>query len=277
MKSILNNLLNLVFPENHICFVCEDYGKDIERNLCSICREKLVFINDDTCSICGRKLDIGLKISEGTQKEIESKETENESLKNKNENTNIKRCRECMKHPHYFIKSVAPLSYEGDIKEIIYDFKYNGKHHLYKLFGQLMLECIVDNDLEHLDILVPVPLYRDREKKRGFNQAALLSKYIAKELRLETDDKNLIRKRQTQVQNKLNRDERIRNISGVFDLKDKDKFKDKTILVIDDIYTTGSTVDEISKLLIKNEAKQVFVTTLAVTPNKNLGVEIDGN
>lgn len=261
MKNILNNLLNLVFPEKYICFVCEDYGKDIEGNLCSICREKLVFIDDDTCSICGRKLDRALEVSEEILEERSDKGP-------KKENENIRRCSECIKHPHYFIKSVSPLSYEGDIKEIIYDFKYNGKHHLYKLFGQLMLDRIIDNDLEHIDLIVPVPLYKDREKKRGFNQAALLSKYLAKKLRLESDDKNLIRKKQTQVQNKLNRAERVRNISGVFDLKDKDKFKDKTILLIDDIYTTGSTVDEISKLLVENHAKQVFVTTLAVTPNK---------
>lgn len=239
----MNSILNLIFPENHICFVCEDYGKDIKENLCSICREKLIFINDSSCSICGRKLYATLE--------------------------NIKRCRECIKHPHYFIKSVSPLSYEGDIKRLIYDFKYNDKHHLYKLFGQLMVEYILDNDLEYLDVIVPVPLYRDREKKRGFNQAALLSKYIGRKLNIETDTKNLIRITQTEVQNKLNRSERIGNIAGVFDLKDKNKFKDKTILLIDDIYTTGSTVDEISKLLIKNDTKEVFVTTLAVTPNNN--------
>lgn len=253
----MNSILNLIFPENHICFVCEDYGKDIEGNLCSICREKLVFIEDSSCSICGRKLEQSLELLD-------------ENLENKDLEVleNIKRCRECMKHPHYFTKSGSPLSYEGDIKRLIYDFKYNDKHHLYKLFAQLMVKTIVDNDLEHVDLIVPVPLYKDREKKRGFNQAALLTKYISKKLNIETDTRSLIRSTQTEVQNKLNRSERIRNISGVFDLKDKNTFKDKTILLIDDIYTTGSTVDEISKLLLKNEAKKIFVTTLAVTPNK---------
>ena len=171
MKAILN----LIFPENHICFVCEDYGLDIEGNLCSICREKLIFINDNSCSICGRKLDISLDIEDMNLDKI-------------------KRCRECMKHPHYFTRSISPLSYEGDIKGLIYDFKYNGKHHLYKLFARLMVEDLLEHDLEHVDLIVPVPLYKDREKKRGFNQAGLLARYIGKKLKIEVDRKNLIRK-----------------------------------------------------------------------------------
>lgn len=246
MNNIFNSLLNLIFPENHICFVCEDYGLDIKENLCSICKSKLVFINDCSCSICGRKLELVDKAG------------------------NIKRCRECIKHPHYFTRSVSPLSYEGDIKRLIYDFKYNGKNHLYKMFGQLMVEHIVDNDLEHVDLIVPVPLYKDREKKRGFNQATLLARYIGKSLKIETDTKNLSRKSQTKALNKLSRSERIKNISGVFDLKDRNIFKDKTILLIDDIYTTGSTVDEISKVLVESDVKKVFVSTLAVTPNKKI-------
>ncbi len=241
----MNNILNLIFPERHICFICEDYGKDIEDNLCSICREKLVFIKDGSCSICGRKLDL-------LDENLET----------------IKRCGECIKHPHYFTKSTSPLSYEGDIKRLIYDFKYNDKQHMYKLFGKLIASHIINHDLEYVDLIVSVPLHKDREKKRGFNQTALLAKYVGRKLNIITDTKNLIRSKKTKVQNKLNRSERISNISGVFDLRDKDIFKDKNVLLIDDIYTTGSTVDEISKLLLKNGVKKVFVVTVSITPNE---------
>lgn len=239
----MKRILELFFPEKHICFMCEDYGEDIRQNLCSICKEKLVFIEANSCSICGRKIE--------AEEEINS----------------ILRCTQCIRHPHYYTRSVSPLSYESEIKRVIYNFKYNDKQHIYSLFGRLMIETILENDLEYLDIVVPIPLHKDRERKRGFNQAALLAKYISVHLKLELDTKNLTREIQTKAQNKLDRSQRKRNISGVFDLKDKKAFLDKKVLLIDDIYTTGSTVDECSKLLLKNGASQVFVATLAVTPS----------
>lgn len=239
----MKRILELFFPEKHICFMCEDYGKDISGNLCSICKEKLVFIKMNSCSICGRKIE--------HDEEAES----------------IIRCKECIRRPHYYTKSVSPLSYEREIKQAIYNFKYNDRQHMHSLFGRLMIESILENDLEHLDIVVPVPLYKDREKKRGFNQAELLAKYISVHLKLELDTKNLTREVQTKAQNKLDRGQRKRNISGVFGLKDKQAFVRKKILLIDDIYTTGSTVDECSKLLLEHGASQVFVSTLAVTPS----------
>lgn len=245
-------MLNFIFPEKNICFLCEDYGKDIKGNLCWICRTKLVFIGELNCSICGRNIDKEYDL-------IESKD---------NIETRIMKCRECIKHPHFFTKSVSPLSYEESIKRAIYDFKYNGKNHLYKLFGRLMVESIVDNDLEYVDMVVPIPLHRDREKRRGFNQATLLAKYISKDIDIELVTNNLIRSKKTKALNQLDRTERMKNISGVFDIKDESIFIQKKILLVDDIYTTGTTVDECAKLLLDNGAGEIFVTTLAVTPNK---------
>lgn len=242
---MVDKILNIIFPEKHICFLCEDYGKDIKNNLCSICKETLRPIGDASCSICSRKIQVAREKSRA-----------------------IIKCRECIKHPHYFTRSISSLSYEGAIKKAIYDFKYNDKHHMYKLFGQLMIKSILDNDLEHVDLVVPIPLYKDREKKRGFNQAALLAKYIAKDLNLKCDTENLRRVKQTKVQNRLNRNQRMENIAGAFGLKNKTAFEQKIVLLVDDIYTTGSTVDQCSKLLVDHGAKQVFATTLAVTPSK---------
>ena len=251
---MVGDIFNFIFPEKNICFLCEDYGKDIKGNLCWVCKSKLVFIAECSCSICGRKID----------REYELDEVDGIN----NIQTRIMKCRECIKHPHFFTKSVSPLSYEGDIKRAIYDFKYNGKHHLYKLFGKLMVKSIVDNDLEYVDIIVPIPLHKDREKRRGFNQATLLSKYISKDLKVNLVTNNLIRSKKTKALNQLDRAERMKNILGVFDIKDKSIFIQKKILLVDDIYTTGTTVDECAKLLLDNGAKEVFVVTLAVTPSK---------
>ena len=143
---------------------------------------------------------------------------------------------------------------------------------MYKLLGQLMIESIIESDLENVDIVVPVPLYLDREKNRGYNQAELLAKYISKKLNLRLDTKNLKRIRHTKEQNQLNRSQRKNNITGVFNLKEKNIFMQKKILLIDDIYTTGATIDECSKILLENGAGEIFAATLAVTPNnKNDG------
>lgn len=130
-----------------------------------------------------------------------------------------------------------------------------------------MVKSIVANDLENVDIVVPVPLHIDREKKRGYNQAELLAKYISKKLNLKLNTKNLKRISHTNEQNQLNRNERIENISGVFGLKEKNMFMQKKILLIDDIYTTGSTIDECSRLMLENGTREVFAATIAVTPN----------
>lgn len=239
------DFLNFLFPEKNICFICEDYGRDIVENLCSICKERFVFIKEASCSICGRKL----------------KESRNE-LKH------LRKCKECIRYPHYFKKSVSPLSYEGDIRHAIHDFKYNNKQHMYKLFVKLMVKSILENDLEQVDLVVPVPLYIDREKIRGFNQANLLAKSISKELNIKLDNTSLIRKKHTKAQNQLDRNERIKNIKEVFKIIQKENIKQKKILLIDDILTTGSTIDECSRLLLKNGAETVFASTIAVTPNK---------
>ena len=257
-------MLNFIFPERNICFLCEDYGKDIKGNLCSICKSKLVFIDECNCSICGRKIERECDLDELHQFD----ETSDSLVLEESLETRIMKCRECIKHPHFFTKSVSPLSYEADIKRAIYDFKYNDKSHLYKLFGKLMVKSIVDNDLEYVDMIVPIPLYKDREKRRGFNQANLLAKYISKDLGIELVQKNLIRVENTKALNQLDRTERIKSITGVFDIKDKSIFMQKKILLVDDILTTGTTVDECSKLLLDNGAGEIFVATLAVTPNK---------
>lgn len=235
--------LNLIFPEKNICFVCGEYGKDILENLCSICRNQFVFI-DRGCSVCGRGL-----------------------LEDTLDSEQIIRCAQCIKHPHYFKKSISVLSYEGNIRNLIHRFKYSDHSHMYKMFGRLMVKTIRDYDFEYVDLVVPIPLHLNRLKKRGYNQAELLASYIGKELDLKVDSKALVRQKETSAQNKLSKSDRAKNIEGVFNISDNFDFLQKKILLIDDIYTTGSTVDECSKVMLEHGAGEIFVATLAATPN----------
>ena len=119
-----------------------------------------------------------------------------------------------------------------------------------------------------IDMISYIPSHRRKEAKRGYNQAELLATYIGKELSIEVSHNNLIKVRHTLDQNKLNKFERQGNLTGSFKVRDRNKFKNKRILLIDDIITTGATMEESSKELIKNEAKEVY--GLALTSSKKL-------
>lgn len=238
--------LNLIFPERNICFVCGEYGLDIEENLCAICICEFKFI-EKGCSVCGRMV--------GDADTVQS------------EKNRILKCSVCIKHPHYFKKAISTLSYEGKIKRLIYNYKYSNQSYMYKLFGKLMTQSILSHDFEYVDLVVPVPIHKNRLIKRGYNQAELLAKYIGKELDISVDTTSLQRQTETDAQNKLNKSDRAKNIEGVFIISEKSQFIQKKILLIDDIYTTGSTADECSKTLLECGADEIFVATLAATPN----------
>lgn len=242
-NSEVSEFLNLIFPEKNICFVCGEHGRDIRENLCVICRGELVFI-DSSCSICGRGLED--ELSEGDR---------------------MLRCSNCIVHPHYFKKSISVLSYEGIIRNLIHNFKYSDHSHMHKMFGKLMVNTIRAHDFEYVDVVLPVPLYRDRLKKRGYNQAELLANFIGKNLDITVDTSTLTRHTHTSAQNKLNRADRAKNMEGVFGISNNFEISQKKILLVDDIYTTGSTVDQCSKVMLEHGADEIFVITLAATPS----------
>ena len=168
-----------------------------------------------------------------------------------------------IKSGHHFEKAIATLKYKGIIKKAIYKYKYGKKAYMYKAFGNLLVQTMKRHKEIEFDFVVPVPLHRSRMIDRGFNQSELLAKYISKYYNIPLNTKNLIRKRKTKAQNKLNGIERQNNIKDAFATKNGQIFKGKRILLIDDIYTTGITVDECSKVLLQSGSKGVVVLTLA--------------
>lgn len=237
ITMLIETFLELLFPEKGICFICDNYDEDIgDDHICSECREKVVYIGSHKCSVCGRPLELGY---------IPDK------------------CPECINHPHYFVKAISPLEYSGIIRDAIHKYKYNKKHYMYKLFGPFLVQAIKEDGLEGIDLIVPVPLHSSKMSERGFNQSELLGKYISKKLNIPLDSKNLVRFKKTAVQNKLDKAERKKNVRNAFKAVDGEAFRGKRILLIDDVFTTGATVDECSKVLLKEGAKDVFVLTIA--------------
>lgn len=159
------------------------------------------------------------------------------------------------------------LGFNRFIKEMIYDFKFNGKSYLYKPLAQIMVDSIGSLNLaSDIDLICFIPSHRRKEAIRGYNQSELLAKYISQKLDVNLSKDNLVKYRFTKEQNKLNRSQRMNNLEDSFKIKRPEEITGKNILMIDDIVTTGSTFIECAKVLKENGAKQI--TVLALTSSK---------
>lgn len=165
----------------------------------------------------------------------------------------------------YIEDAYFSVFYNRFIREVIKDYKYNGKNYLYKALGDLMIDTINEYDLK-ADNIIYIPMHRRKQAIRGYNQSMLLSLHISKLLGIALIDDNLVKHKKTKDQSHSDKYERSRNLMDSFKLKDASKIRHRHILLIDDIITTGSTMMEASKVLMENGAKRV--TGLALTSSK---------
>lgn len=117
----------------------------------------------------------------------------------------------------------------------------------------------------NFDIIIPIPLHWKKEFIRGFNQSALIGNYLSKRLNKDLILSVLIKSKNTVSQTKLSEKERKENIKGSYKIRNSHIIKDKTVLLIDDVYTTGATTEEAKKILLQSGAKKVIILTLAKT------------
>ena len=242
LRDVLNGLIGLFFPAD--CKICGRPLDPLNRSLiCESCWSKVKWLNPPYCSSCSKPF----LPSKAFQKFPSFL------------------CLECQKERPHFKKVFVPTLYEGVMKEAIHLLKYNKKINVIQGIKRIIKVYLDHNPslFLHLDLVVPVPLHRRKFKERGFNQAELLAKIIAKHFNLKLVKGNLKRIKSTQTQAKLSKKERAENIKKAFLVKDPDKFQGKSILLVDDVYTTGTTVKEIAKVLKRAKAKDVYVFTLA--------------
>jgi len=182
------------------------------------------------------------------------------------------RCGDCIREPKSYRIARAPLIYEQILTRVIHCFKYQGKVQLAKPLAELLLTAFrLFWEPDSIDMILPVPLHIKRFRMRGFNQACLLvgnwnilaGQYPHRPAQLRIERNLLVRAAATLPQSALGRAERAVNIKNAFDLNNPHQVKDKRILLIDDVYTTGATVNECTRLLLNGGARQVDVLTLA--------------
>ena len=164
----------------------------------------------------------------------------------------------------YFDESMHIFKYEDVIRKMLVEYKFQDKAYLYKTFSKIILknEKICGN-LKKYDIIIPVPIHKKRKLVRGYNQTELIAKQIAKDTNLKLENRALFKQRNIVSQSELNKSNRKENVKNAFIIKNKEKVKNKKILIFDDIYTTGSTAQECSKVLKNAGASKIGILTIA--------------
>lgn len=164
-----------------------------------------------------------------------------------------------------FKRAFCPFVYRGNVRKSILNFKSNGAKYLAKPFAKFMYEKICQSNI-NFDLIVPVPSHKSTIKKRGYNPAVLLANELSVLLNVPVKEV-LIKNVKTKPQKSLNFNERQENLIDSMTITNKDEIKDKVILLIDDIMTTGATINYCCTLL--SSAKEIYVSTIARNEIKN--------
>lgn len=232
LKNIKNRIANVLFADEFECLNCGAERMDNEHfYLCKKCLSDIDFI-ENSCDICGDRV--------GSFDLI---------------------CDNCKKRTHFFTKAFCVAKYDGVASNLVRKLKYDNCKYLAKMLGLMMAEKLKKNGLKDIDFVVPVPLNKNRMFERGFNQSKLIAEVVAKECSFKLNLKIVKRVKNTPTQTSLSSKERRQNVKDAFEILDKTAVKNKNILLIDDILTTGATLDELSKLFKKHKAKNVFALT----------------
>ena len=174
-------------------------------------------------------------------------------------------CEDCLRNPPAYDAAGAPYLYEGSLLEAIHHLKYHGKTSLARSLGPLLGEFTQDwlGDESTNVLVVPVPLHPVKLRERGYNQSLLLAGYIAKKLRAELDFLSLRRNKKTLPQAGLGKKQRQQNVRDAFKLENANRIKGRDVLLVDDVSTTGNTLNACSKIMRKGGVRTIYCVTLA--------------
>lgn len=228
-------LLDIFFPRHVKCIFCGEELDGSEHNdTCKNCQTTLPFIVN-YCIRCGEPLT-----------------HEGEGI-----------CLRCTQNNHSFVMARSVFEYKGKIVSAVHKYKYNGQKFLCEPMAGYLCDYLARWNVS-FDYICSVPMFKKKEKERGYNQAKLIAEIVAEKFDIPHIDA-ITKIKNNPSQTTLAFRERQENVKDVFALNEnfKNLIKNKTILLIDDVYTTGATANEIAEVLMHGHAKQVYVLTLA--------------
>ena len=227
VRNVKSHLVNLVFPP--VCVCCRKVGEI----LCQDCLAQVNWVQEPICQSCG------CTVSDFSCQ-----------------------CNDCKKRPFPLNQIRAAVLFDTIIPDTIHQLKYRNVFALVEPLGKLMVQAWPNWQTDS-DIVLPIPLHRQRQTKRGYNQSELLVETFCRELSLPSNQEILSRTRQTPPQVGLNAEDRRKNVSGAFTVKNPHLVKGGNILLVDDVCTTGATLMAAAEVLLAAGAKNVSAYCLA--------------
>ena len=227
-----NLWLDFIFPGR--CAVCDTVLPWGQRELCDTCKKEIKYSSRSVCYKCGKPV-----------KEYEEY------------------CYDCRNKEHYFKQGVALFPYEY-IRPSLYRFKYGGRKEYARFYGRQMAVCFGEKkSLWKPQALVPIPLHKKKHKKRGFNQAELVARELSRYWKIPVMENLVVRCKNTRPMKEIVGTDRQNNLKKAFKLGTND-VKLNTIIIIDDIYTTGSTIDAVAGECRKAGIENIYFITVSV-------------
>ena len=234
----IKELTDIVFPP--ACPVCGGvlgFEKGRRRQICPDCDNRLEYIGEPRCMKCGKPL----------------KKTDTQQF-----------CYDCTVKRHFYERGVAVFAYTDGIKQSIYQFKYHDKREYAAFYGrQAAQQCGALIGKWDIDLVLPVPMYAAKQRKRGYNQAELIARELSKNLNLICASEILVRTRKTTPMKELNDEERRKNVERAFLVKEN-VVKYKKILLVDDIYTSGATMEACTRILLEAGISEVYILSICI-------------
>jgi competence protein ComFC len=237
-RPLLHGLADILFPRN--CILCRTYTGQASPQLCTRCYASIEFNTPPFCLRCSRHLTV--YTTEGL-------------------------CTTCLRHPPGFDCAWGAVSYNPAIQALLHQFKYGQKTAVRRIFAGF-LDAFLDSyriSLDSFDCVAPIPLHPVRYRERGFNQSQLLAQYVHAKTGLPVVEA-LIRSKPTKIQAFLGRKERWTNLEGAFRIKRSFNTNNKSILLVDDLLTTGATASAAAATLKEAGAKKVGLLVVALAP-----------
>ncbi|MDE5778048.1 MAG: ComF family protein [Lachnospiraceae bacterium] len=229
-----NWILDLVYPRHcPFCGEIQPYGAS---SICRKCIPRLKRVEKPYCMRCGKTVS-----------------SEDEEY-----------CNDCHMIPKSYEKGYPVFVYQDPLKKALYDFKYHNQREYAVFFAKCMYLCY-RKEWERLEIdgIVPVPVHRRKRRARGYNQAYLLAKELSKHLNVPCHASYLVRISDTNPQKELNDKERMNNLKNAFKIG-QNRIELKRVLLVDDIYTSGATIDSCAKVLKSAAVEKVWYTSVAI-------------